>query len=70
MRLHTGEWLGPYEIASLLGVGGGGEVYKAFDPRLDRIVAIKIPPAAAVLDSSRRAFLKDEGRAISGAGAN
>ena len=41
MRLSTGDKLGPYEILSPLGEGGMGEVWKARDTRLDRIVAIK-----------------------------
>src|ERR1039457_546786 len=41
MPLSTGDKLGPYEILSPLGAGGMGEVYKARDTRLDRIVAIK-----------------------------
>ncbi len=41
MPLTPGEKLGPYEIQSLLGKGGMGEVYKAHDPRLRRDVAIK-----------------------------
>ena len=43
MSLVTGARLGPYEIVTLIGAGGMGEVYKARDTRLNRIVAIKIP---------------------------
>ena len=42
MGLVPGDRLGPYEIVSRVGAGGMGEVYKARDARLDRIVAIKI----------------------------
>src|SRR5215475_469659 len=42
MPIAAGTRLGPYEILSLIGAGGMGEVYKACDTRLDRIVAIKI----------------------------
>jgi serine/threonine protein kinase len=41
MSLSVGDKLGPYEILAPTGTGGMGEVYKARDPRLDRIVAIK-----------------------------
>jgi eukaryotic-like serine/threonine-protein kinase len=41
-RLCPGSSLGPYEIQSVVGTGGCGEVYKARDTRLDRSVAIKI----------------------------
>ena len=48
MGLSTGTQLGPYEILSATGAGGIGEVCKARDTRLDRMVAIKILSAHLV----------------------
>src|SRR4051812_3313150 len=45
MPLSAGDKLGPYQILSPLGAGGMGEVWKARDPRLDRVVAIKTSKA-------------------------
>ena len=44
MPILTGKRLGPYEILSAIGAGGMGEVYRAKDTRLNRIVAIKVLP--------------------------
>src|ERR1700674_3053421 len=44
MTLLASQRLGPHEILSAIGAGGMGEVYKARDTRLDRIVAIKVLP--------------------------
>ncbi|MGH9627116.1 MAG: protein kinase domain-containing protein, partial [Bryobacteraceae bacterium] len=54
----TGRQLGPYQLLSLLGAGGMGEVYRAKDPRLDRDVAIKILPIH--LPDSRQALARFE----------
>ena len=45
MSLAAGTHLGSYEILSLIGAGGMGEVYRARDTRLDRTVAIKVLPS-------------------------
>src|SRR5256886_13103462 len=44
MALTCGTKLGPYEVQLLLGAGGMGEVYRARDTRLERMVAIRILP--------------------------
>jgi TolB-like protein/predicted Ser/Thr protein kinase len=45
MPLQPGDKLGPYEILAPIGAGGMGEVYKAYDPRLRRNIAIKVSAA-------------------------
>ena len=52
MNLAPGTKLGPYEIVSLIGAGGMGEVYRARDSRLRRDVAIKVLPQALSLSWS------------------
>ncbi|HEY2941950.1 MAG TPA: serine/threonine-protein kinase, partial [Vicinamibacteria bacterium] len=63
--LSAGSRLGPYEIVSLLGAGGMGEVYKARDTRLDRIVAIKVLPPDVSGDPAQRRRFEREARTIS-----
>ncbi len=63
--LATGTKLGPYEIIWLLGSGGMGEVYRARDTRLDRIVALKVISVSHSSDGGRRQRFEREARAIS-----
>src|SRR5579872_2792076 len=63
MTLVCGTKLGPYEIQSPLGAGGMGEVYRAFDTRLERNVAIKILPEYFAKDNERLERFKRESRA-------
>src|SRR5262245_33127947 len=59
----TGTRLGPYEIVTLVGAGGMGQVYRACDLRLRRDVAIKVLPAQWLADDERRARFVHEARA-------
>src|SRR5881396_3211424 len=65
MALTAGTKLGPYEIAALIGSGGMGEVYRAKDTRLDRMVAIKILPAHLSEDPDLKQRFEREARTIS-----
>jgi len=60
-----GQCLGSYHIQGVLGAGGMGEVYKAWDPRLNRTVAIKVLPVDQVMDSERKRRFIQEARAAS-----
>src|SRR5215467_11658498 len=59
-----GRRIGPYEISARIGAGGMGEVYKARDTRLDRVVAIKVLPAQTAGDERSRERLEREARAV------
>ena len=63
MTLAAGTRLGSYEVSTLLGAGGMGEVYRARDPRLGRDVAIKVLPAAFAADPDRLRRFEQEARA-------
>jgi serine/threonine protein kinase/Tol biopolymer transport system component len=64
MAILPGRRLGPYEILTVIGVGGMGEVYRARDTRLDRIVAIKVLPMHLAGRSELRDRFDREARTI------
>ncbi|CEF49020.1 unnamed protein product [uncultured bacterium] len=64
MSLTAGTRLGPYEILSLLGSGGMGEVYRAQDTKLGRDVALKILPDAFTHDPERLARFRREAQVL------
>jgi eukaryotic-like serine/threonine-protein kinase len=64
MVLAPGTKLGPYEIVTPLGAGGMGEVYRARDTRLERIVAIKVLPASLAADVDRLRRFEQEARTV------
>src|SRR6266581_9046839 len=63
VTLAKGTRLGDYEVQSLLGSGGMGEVYRAHDYRLDREVAIKVLPSFLSSDPERLRRFEQEARA-------
>jgi Tol biopolymer transport system component len=65
MQLSPGTRLGPYEIVSMLGAGGMGEVYRAHDTRLGREVAVKVLPQHLSDSAEVRARFEREARAVS-----
>ena len=60
--LSAGDQLGRYEILGPLGAGGMGEVYRARDPGLERVVALKVLPADTLADENARARMLREAR--------
>jgi len=64
MALSTGTTLGKYEVVTLIGAGGMGEVYRARDTRLGREVALKILPDGFAADAERLVRFEREARLL------
>jgi serine/threonine protein kinase len=64
MSLSAGTRIGPYEILTLVGSGGMGEVYRARDAKLGRDIAIKVLPNAVADDPERLARFEREARVL------
>ncbi len=65
MPLSAGSRLGPYEIVALVGAGGMGEIYRATDTRLGRVVAIKVVPQGLTASPQMLERFQREARAAS-----
>jgi Tol biopolymer transport system component len=64
MPLASGTKIGPYEIASLLGIGGMGEVYRSRDSKLGREVALKVLPSSVAIDPERLGRFSREAKVL------
>src|SRR5262245_2051207 len=64
LSLEVGATVGPYIVRGVLGTGGMGEVYRAWDSKLGRSVALKILPDTSVRDEERRARFQREARIL------
>jgi Tol biopolymer transport system component len=64
INLEPGASIGPYQVLAQAGKGGMGEVYKARDVRLNRIVAIKVLPYQFGIGLERRSHMEREAKAI------
>jgi aminoglycoside phosphotransferase (APT) family kinase protein len=64
LSLEVGATVGPYIVKGVLGTGGMGEVYRAWDSKLSRSVALKILPDTYVRDEERRARFQREARIL------
>jgi serine/threonine protein kinase len=64
MTLAPGTRIGPYEVVSIVGAGGMGEVYRARDTRLRREVALKVLPPLFADDPERLARFEREAQML------
>ena len=64
MALNIGDRIGGYEVASAIGAGGMGEVYRARDTRLNRDVALKVLPENVSQDPDRRSRFEREAQLL------
>src|SRR3954471_409583 len=62
--LSAGSRVGPYEVITLLGEGGMGQVYRGSDPRLRSHIAIKVLPKESWHDPEAKARFEREARAV------
>src|SRR5262245_42513031 len=66
VKWPMGTRMGPYELMSLVGAGGMGEVYRARDTRLGRIVALKLIRSTLLVEPQMRQRFQSEARAVAG----
>jgi eukaryotic-like serine/threonine-protein kinase len=64
LRLEPGTALGPYCVEALLGAGGMGEVYRARDTKLNRLIALKVLPESFTGDPDRLARFTREAHVL------
>src|SRR5437867_12965497 len=62
--LIPGSRLGPYQIIEPIGAGGMGEVYKATDTRLERVVAVKVLPQHWAANAEMRQRFEREAQTL------
>lgn len=64
MPLTSGTKIGPYEVASLLCIGGMGEVYRSRNSKLGREVALKVFPTSVAIDADRLTRFSREAKVL------